>query len=456
MILLKRKGKTNVVPEPILESRNFDGQVQVAVDQLNGVVEQVKIATIELEETSTSSKNSTNTLLSHSEKTVDYTIQVSKKMETIETSAIQISNSSQEILSKAQSSQNDLDISWKSLQDLQKKFEELSQSHNQLLEQMNHLVKFSENIHAIVHTIGSISQKTKILALNAAIEAARAGEHGRGFSVVANEVGELANQTSLAVEETRENINLIQEEIQLNSQMVEKETKEVQEGTAELRNVLSYLESFKDKLGAITNMVSDSTFAVDEQTENVKEIAHLLEQITSLSIENKDFVIKVSDDMDKQHQNIHQMLSISDSLSATSSELQGVVHHEISGVSVVDSAAIEKMKLNLEPVLHSSQIQSMHELEHQTILDEVLATYTVLEAIWTNRIDGTFVYSNPKAGLVNAKARPWFIQALAGHIYVSEVYISALTKKACITLSFPIYTHEGQIVGILGADLTID
>lgn len=438
------------------ESSNFNGQVQVAVDQLNGVVEQVKNATIELEETSTSSKNSTNTLLSHSEKTVDYTIQVSKKMETIETSAIQISSTSQNILSKAQSSQDDINISWQSLQALQKKFEELSQSHNQLLEQMNHLVQFSENIHAIVHTIGSISQKTKILALNAAIEAARAGEHGRGFSVVANEVGELANQTSSAVEETRENITLIQEEIQKNSLMVEQETKEIQEGTTELGNVLNYLNSFKDKLGSITSMVSDSTFAVNEQTENVKEIAHLLEQITQLSIENKDFVIKVSQDMDKQHQNIHQMLSISESLTATSSELQSVVHHEIAVSSVVDPEAIEKMKQNLEPVLHSSKIQSMHELEHQTILDEVLETHKDLEAIWTNRKDGTFVYSNPPAGLVNAKARPWFIEALTGSIYVSEVYISALTKKACITISFPIVSYDGQLVGVMGADLTIN
>ncbi|MEZ5219420.1 MAG: methyl-accepting chemotaxis protein [Ilumatobacteraceae bacterium] len=73
------------------------------------------------------------------------------------------------------------------------------------------LTESSERIGSILDVIGSIAEQTNLLALNATIEAARAGDAGKGFSVVAGEVKELAQQTTAATRQIAEMVSAIQE-----------------------------------------------------------------------------------------------------------------------------------------------------------------------------------------------------------------------------------------------------
>lgn len=76
-----------------------------------------------------------------------------------------------------------------------------------LVHKMN---EHSTDISTITTIISNIAKQTNLLALNASIEASREGEHGLGFSVVAEEISKLANQTTHAVEDIRNKIEQMQ------------------------------------------------------------------------------------------------------------------------------------------------------------------------------------------------------------------------------------------------------
>jgi methyl-accepting chemotaxis protein WspA len=97
-----------------------------------------------------------------------------------------------------------------SLSGLQGAMQTLSLGTDSISEKLALIRQKAGSIDSIIATITKISDQTNLLSLNAAIEAEKAGEYGRGFSVVAREIGRLANETAISTLDISDIINEMQ------------------------------------------------------------------------------------------------------------------------------------------------------------------------------------------------------------------------------------------------------
>lgn len=152
------------------------------------------------------------------------------------------------------------------LQDANAKIETLESTVKESAVLMQHLGERSGEIGEIVATISNIADQTNLLALNAAIEAARAGEHGRGFSVVAEEVRKLAEQSSVSAENIASLISLVQSD-------TEKAVAAVNGGTQEVEASAKAVSSVNEAFERITANVENVTDRIHRTASSVQELS---------------------------------------------------------------------------------------------------------------------------------------------------------------------------------------
>ena len=134
----------------------------------------------------------------------------------------------------------------------------------------------ANEIGVTLKIIGDISSSTNLLALNASIEAARAGEAGKGFSVVATEVGNLANNTQDSLKEVEVVIGRVQRNVR-------EITGQVEENSSKLDTQNEYFENVFKSMQDMTELLNISFKAVDTMGRVHDKQAEVIKKTVSIN-----------------------------------------------------------------------------------------------------------------------------------------------------------------------------
>ncbi len=237
--------KIKVALNTTIDSMNeILSHVSVAVEQVNTGSRQVSDASQSLSQTATESASSLE--------------EIGASMHEISSQARQNAENATQANGLASNVKKSADEGNDKMGDMQKAMTAINES--------------ASNVAKIIKAIDEIAFQTNLLALNAAVEAARAGKHGKGFTVVAEEVRNLAQRSAKAAKETAE--------------MIESSIKKTEAGSRIADETARALGEIVTGVTKVTDLVGEIASASKEQEQGVKQVNAGIAQVDQVTQQN--------------------------------------------------------------------------------------------------------------------------------------------------------------------------
>ena len=196
------------------------------------------------------------------------------------------SQKAQYVFDSAQKASQISESGRKSTEDVGAGMTRIRQQMDAIAASMMRLSEQSQTIGQIIATVEDLAAQSNLLAVNAAIEAAKAGDHGKGFSVVAQEVKSLAEQSRQATNEVRTILSDIQRATATAVMATEQGSKAVDAGTRQTEvageSIYALAGSVTDAAQAATQIAASS----QQQLVGVDQVAAAMDSIKQASAQN--------------------------------------------------------------------------------------------------------------------------------------------------------------------------
>jgi methyl-accepting chemotaxis protein len=163
----------------------------------------------------------------------------------------------------------------------------------QTARKIKRLSESSQEIGEIVQLVSDFTSQTNLLALNATIEAARAGEHGRGFSVIAQEIRNLASNSAEATKQIAARIRGIQGETNAVMIGIAESTQQVVQQSELVAQAGAALEAIDVLKQRLAQLIETIRIAADKQAQVSVTVAQSIGNISQLTFSTRRGVEQV-------------------------------------------------------------------------------------------------------------------------------------------------------------------
>lgn len=215
-----------------------------------------------------------------------------KKMDELSGKIMNVVNSAQSINESSNNTRLILKDGMGTINDLNDRMKDTSEITKQIIVDIEELRKESMLISTITGTINEIAEQTNLLSLNASIEAARAGDAGRGFSVVADEIRKLADESVAASNKIRQIIQNIDKSTKGTVDTAKRAEdivvlqEEALGNTVSIFNAIhSHMQKLSENIDQITSEAKEMIVTKDNTLSAIENISAVLEETAAASSE---------------------------------------------------------------------------------------------------------------------------------------------------------------------------
>ena len=200
---------------------------------------------------------------------------------------------------------------------------------------IQNIKEYSKQITNITQVIHNIAEQTNLLAMNAAIEAAHAGEHGRGFTVVADKIRKLA-------EDTGENSKIINEIIEETTQAIDHTVSLAFRSSESMGKILEGSNTLADLIATISNANDELDIGRREILININNLNNITEDVRELSLKQMQMSSAVSQNIASVDKLAEDVVNV---VNATESEMKDLVTsiQNVSNLSTTSSNNMQTM-----------------------------------------------------------------------------------------------------------------